>query len=188
VFDVGNYVLIAVVFIALYVLLRRVSQSTMIVATVLGLVGITVYCASNMAFSMLSLSQQFTSAATESQRNELLSAGQALLAINPFGGSNSHPGSGGYTSLLLIAVAGLLMSAVMLRSADFGRLTGYLGIGANALDLAYCVGILFVSAEGANQLAVIFIPAAGLLHMIWHILIGIRLTRTANRLARPDTP
>jgi hypothetical protein len=58
-FDLVNYALVGLMFLALYVALRRASKSSMAIATMLGFVGIAVYFASNTDFSMLSLSDQY---------------------------------------------------------------------------------------------------------------------------------
>ena len=162
-------------FLPLYVVLKRVNKSYMAIATVLGFAGIAVYFASNTALSMLSLSDQYATATTEVQRTMLLAAGQAMLALNRFSSPGAHPGAGGYMSLLLIAVAGMIISVVMLRSVDFNRATAYVGMGASTLDVTYCLVYVFVPTIDNELLAVLFIPAAGLLLMIWHILIGRRL-------------
>jgi len=175
IFDLVNYALVGLMFLALYAVLRRANKSYMAIATTLGFVGIAVYFASNTAFSMLSLSDQYAAATTDAQRTMLVAAGQAMLAINRFSNPGAHPGAGGYVSLLLIAVAGMITSVVMLRSAVFNRATAYVGILASAFDLAYCIAYVFVPAVDSDLLAVCFIPAAGLLLMIWHILIGRRL-------------
>ena len=177
VFDLVNYALVGLMFLALYVVLRRANKSAMAIATPLAFVGIGVYFASNTAFSVLSLSDQYAAATTEAQRTTLLAAGQAMLAINRFTDPGAHPGAGGYVSLLLIAVAGMITSVVMLRSAAFNRATAYVGILASALDLAYCIAYAFVPGVDSEMLAVCFIPAAGLSLMIWHILVGRRLFR-----------
>jgi hypothetical protein len=175
IFDLVNYALVGLMFLALYAVLRRANRSYMAIATTLGFVGIAVYFASNTALSMLSLSDQYAAATTEAQRTMLLAAGQAMLAINRFSSPGAHPGAGGYLSLLLIAVAGMITSVVMLRSAVFNRAIAYVGILASAFDLAYCITFAFVPTVDSELLAVCFIPAAGLLLMIWHILIGRRL-------------
>jgi quercetin dioxygenase-like cupin family protein len=177
IFDLVNYALVALMFLALYAALRRASKSYMAIATALGFLGIAVYFASNTALSMLSLSDQYAVATTEAQRTTYLGAGEAMLAINRFSSAGSHPGSGGYLSLLLIAVAGMIISIVMLRSDLFNRATAYVGILASALDLVYCLVFAFVPTVDSELLALLFIPAAGLLLMIWHIMVGWRLYR-----------
>ena len=175
IFDLVNYTLVGLMFIALYAVLKRANKSIMAIATALSFLGIAVYFASNTALSMLSLSDQYAAATTDAQKTLLLAAGQALLAINRFSNPGAHPGAGGYMSLLLIAAAGMITSIAMLRSAVFSRATAYVGTLASALDLAYCIAFACVPAAGSGLLAVLFIPAAGLLLMIWHILIGLRL-------------
>ena len=186
IFDIVNYILVGLMFLALYVVLRRVNKSYMAIATTLGFLGITVYLASNTAFSMLALSDQYAAATTDTQRTLLLAAGEAMLSINRFSGPGAHPGTGGYVSLLLIAVAGMITSVVMLRSDVFNRATAYVGILASAFDLAYCIAFAFAPAVDSELLAVCFIPAAGLLLMIWHIMVGWRLYQLGKETPPTD--
>ena len=162
IFDVVDYALVGVMFLALYPALRKADKGVMALATALGLTGVGVYFASNAAFSMLFLSGQYTAAATEAQRQAHLAAGQAVLAYGK--------GTGVHTSFLLIAVAGLMTSSLMLRSGLFSRATAHMGILAASLDLAHFIALIF-----APWMDVYLLSAAGLLTMIWHILIGRRL-------------
>ena len=175
IFDLVNYTLMGLMFLALFAVLKRVNISYMAIATVLGIAGITVYFSSNTAFSMVALSDQYAGATTEAQRTLLLAAGDALLVINRFNSSGAHPGSGGYMSLLLIAIAGMITSAVMIRSNVFNRATAFVGILASAFDLAYCITYAFVPSVNSELLSILFIPAAGFLLMVWHIMVGWRL-------------
>ncbi|MCP4600143.1 MAG: DUF4386 family protein [Proteobacteria bacterium] len=187
IFDLVNYALLSLMFLALYVVLKRANKSYMAIAATLGLLGIAVYFASNTAFSMLALSDQYAAATTETQKTALLSAGEAILVINRFSSLGAHPGSGGYMSLFLVAVAGMITSAIMLRSDVFNRATAYVGMLASAFDLAYCVAFVFVTTIDIELLSVCFIPAAGLLLMIWHIMIGWRLYRLGKETSSNST-
>lgn len=183
IFDLANYALVGVMFLSLLIVLRQANKSYMTIAAAFGFLGIAVYFASNTALSMLSLSDQYAAATTEAQRASLLASGQATLALNRFSSPGAHPGAGGYLSLLLIAVAGMMISIIMLRSHVFNRVTAYVGILASALDLAYCMTYAFIPAVDVALLAIYFIPAAGLFWMVWHILIGQRLYQM-GRLAK----
>jgi hypothetical protein len=174
-FDVVNYALVSLMLLALYAVLKKTNKSYMSIAMLPGFLGIAVYFASNTAFSMLSLSDQYVTAATDTERSMLLSAGEAMLAINRFTSQGAHPGTGGYLSLLLIAISGLITSVVMLRSNAFHRVIAYVGILASVFDLAYCIAYVFAPTVDSELLAVIFIPAGGLFLMVWHILVGWRL-------------
>ena len=115
-----DYVLLAVVYLALYVALRRASRSLMAIAIVLAFLSMAAYFASTTAFNMLSLSNQYWAGATEIERTQLLAAGQATMAI--------WTGTAFDVSYVLDAVAILLISIAMLRSDVFSRWTGYAGL------------------------------------------------------------
>ncbi len=138
-----DYILLGLVFLALYVALRRASQSLMAVALTLELVAVAVYFASTVAFEMLSLSRQYAAAPTDVERSALLAAGHAMLA--------RWEGTAFSASYVLGAVALLVVSVVMLRSGHFGRVAAYAGILAGGAGLvpptagAIGVGLSLVS-------------------------------------------
>ncbi|MEJ2711121.1 MAG: DUF4386 family protein [Anaerolineales bacterium] len=170
VFDLLNYVLVGVIFLALYAALRRASPSFMALATTLGLAGSLTYFVSNRAFAMLSLSDQYAAATTGVQRATLLNAGQVTLAIHH---NASHQGI--YVSFLFVSVAGLIISAVMLRSGIFSKTTAYAGLLANGLGLGYYPAFAFAPA-------LVFLPLSlsALFLLAWYIGIGRRLWRLAS--------
>jgi hypothetical protein len=59
------YVLFVPVILAFYVALRRANEAFMAIATALFFVGISVFFATNTAFSMLSLSGEYAAATTD---------------------------------------------------------------------------------------------------------------------------
>ena len=124
---VVDHVFIGLMFLALYVALRRASQSSMAIALTLELMAIATYFASNPAFEMLSLSDQYAAATTEAQRAVIVGAGHAMVA--------TWQGSAFNVSYILGAVAILVTGAVMLRSPVFGRATAYVGILFGVLSL-----------------------------------------------------
>jgi len=71
--------LMGLIWLALYVALRRTSQSFMAIALTLAIVAVALYFSSNTVFNMLSLSSQYAAATTEAQRSSFLAAGQASL-------------------------------------------------------------------------------------------------------------
>jgi len=186
IFDIVNYALLGLMFLALYAVLKRANKSYMAIAPSLGFLGIAAFFASNTAFSMFSLSEQYAAATTDAQRTMLLAAGEAMLAINRFSDPGANPGTGGYISLLLIASAGMITSFVMLRSGVFNRTTAYVGILASGFDLAYCTAFVFLPTLDSELLAIIFIPAAGLFLMIWHIMVGWRLFQLGKETPPTD--
>jgi hypothetical protein len=161
-FDLVNYLLVGLMFLALYGALRRANKVAMTVVMACDLVGIAVYLASNQAFAMLALSDQYAVASTDAIRAKFLAAGEALLAIH-------NPG-GIHLGLFLVALAGLIASVVMLRSRVFGKATANLGVVANSLLLTYFVALPVVPA-----IAFLFPAASAPFRLLWYILIARRL-------------
>lgn len=165
VFDIVNYMLVGLIFLALCAALRKVNKSLVILAAALAASGIGIYLASNQVFSMLSLSVQYAAAGTDAQRTMLLTAGQAVLAIHY---NDNYPGV--YVSFLLVTMAGLILAAVMLRSNIFSRGTAYAGILANGLGLGY-----YVTLVSAPALDFVPISVSAVFLLMWYVLVGLRL-------------
>ena len=172
-FDIIDYALVGIMFVALYVALRKTSKIYAGIAASLCLIGIAVYVVSDTSFEMASLSGQYASASTVVQKSTLLISAQTVLAKGVPGAG--YQGAGGLVSLFLIAVAGLLVSSLMLRSKIFNGITGYIGILAGTLDFAYLIGLKFLPASSFILWSSGFVGGAGLLLMIWHLLIGLKL-------------
>lgn len=115
-----SYVLFIPTILALYVALRRASEAGMAVATVLFLVGIAAFFATNTAFSVLDLSQRYAEATTDADRAVILAAGQAMFTLfneNAF-----------LVSYVIVSAVWLMIGTVMLRSPLFGRASAAAGI------------------------------------------------------------
>ena len=173
------YVLFIPVFLAIYVALRRANESYMALATTLAIMGIGIFLATNNPFSMLSLSDQYAAATTDAQRSLFLAAGQAMLA-----NTNQRAVEGFNMGFLLLSVAGLMVSAVILRSNSFSKLTAYVGVLAFAISLADYFRFAFVP-ESVLLLLIIAITS-GLLLLIWLVLIGRRLFQLGQGISKGD--
>jgi hypothetical protein len=143
--------------LALYVVLRRTSQSFTAIYLALSLVGVVALFVARPAFDMLRLSDQYAAAGTDTQRAALLAAGEALLAI--------FHGTAFLVSYVFGSLSGLIISVVMLRSNIFSKLTAYVRIISSVLDFGIFVPIvgIFISSFSAVLL------------LIWNILIARRL-------------
>jgi hypothetical protein len=175
--EIPMYAMFALVFLALYVVLRKANPGLMAIAITFALLGIGVFFATNNPFSMLFLSDQYAAATTDAQRSTLLAAGEAVLA------NTGQRAVGGFNvGLFLVSVAGLIASSVMLQSNSFGRTTAYLGILAHTLSLADYLRQALTSSE---IIALLVILLGALLLMTWYILIGQRLYQL-GRLEGPS--
>jgi len=162
---VDNALLIPI-FLALYLTLKRTSESFTLIATALGLVGIVALFASRTTFDMLYLSNQYAAATTDAQRSLFLAAGQAMLAI--------YNGTAFHLSYVAGSVAGVIVSFVMLRSKTFSKTTAYAGILANVLGLG-----LYLPKIGIMLSVISVVPFLA----IWYIFIALRFFH----LGRPGT-
>ncbi len=165
--DMIDYLLVGMLFLGLYFPLMHKNRGHMIIAIALAFVGIAASISSNAALSMLSLSEHYAAATTYSQRTLLLAAGEAVLATSS--------STGYYIGFLFLATSCLFASVVMLRSKAFSRPTAIVGILAGVCDFLYCTTILF-----EIEIAVLFVSAAGLLLMIWHIAGGYQLIHLSH--------
>jgi hypothetical protein len=166
---VADNVLLIPILLALYVALRRASESLMAIATALGIIGIVLFITSNPAIEILSLSDHYAAAATDAQRATFLAAGQAVLA--------GWQGTAFQVGYLLSSVAGIAIPVVMLRSPIFGKATAYLGILANAIGLGLYLPVIGIFLA---LFSVVFLE-------LWYILLGRRLLQLGQGAATEAT-
>jgi hypothetical protein len=145
--------------LALFVTLRCINAPLILLGAALVFIGMPTYFASNTAFNMLALSDQYAAAGTEAQRAALLAAGQAMMAI--------YQGTAFHLYYVLSSLGLIILTVVMLRSSVYGRAAAVLGILANVVALG-----LYVPAVGVyiSIFSVLFLE-------IWYILVGLRLLR-----------
>lgn len=163
-------ILLIPILLALYVALRRASESVMALATTLWFVGLVLFIASNPAFEMLSLSEGYAAATTDAQRSAFLAAGQAMLA------SYIEQGTAFNVGYVLSSVAGVMIPFAMLRSGIFSRVTAYTGIAGNLLGMG-----LFVPKIGVF-LAVLSVVVL----WVWYVLIAWRLFQLGASFPEKD--
>jgi hypothetical protein len=172
--DLVNVCLVGLFYLALGAALWRANRSAIVAAVAAALVGIAVYLATNQAFSMWTLSQQYAAATRQTQRAALEAAGEALLAIDNPG--RPAQGTGHVVGLGLICVSGLILSLVMLRSRIFTRLTAWAGILASAFILGL---LLMLPAAAIVPPALLAIPPSlsAVFRLLWYVTSAIRLFR-----------
>jgi len=122
---VADYVVLIPVFLALYLLLRRVSPAFMTLGLVIALVGTAIYITSLTPFNMLMLSSQYAAATTDAQRSTLLAAGQATLT--------TYSGTAYDVGYVMVGGAWLIFTLTALRSSVIGPRTAWVGVVMAAL-------------------------------------------------------
>jgi FtsH-binding integral membrane protein len=173
--DIISFALLGVMFLALYVALRRIHPSWMLIALYFALLGVAVFIVPRVLhLSLLSLSDLHAAATTEAQRATYLAAGEALSQV-----SSATPQTLGF---LFTAFAGLIISVVVLRnnvkSHPFGKAVAYVGIAGFVAALVNYIARLL-----APDIAPMLMPINGLLWFAWWIMISVglfKLVKTAS--------
>jgi len=167
--DLINYVLVGLIFLAVYGALRKVNNVAMGLAIILSMISISVFFASNQAIGFLNLNEQFQAATSDGQRSLYLAAGEALSA--------NIQGTGWYVSLLLIYLAGIIISLVMLQSNIFNKTTAWTGILANSFGLLLFPTLIFAPA-------IMWLPPSlsAPFRVIWYVLIALKLFKLAKNV------
>jgi hypothetical protein len=161
------YVIVSIpVALSLYILLRPVNPSWMIIYLVLSLLGVMCFIAARPAFEMLFLSHGYAAATSEAERTIFLSAGQALVA--EFHGTAFH------ISYILGSITGLIISFVMLQSNIFGKAFAFVRIASSICDFGLYIPVIGIYI---SMLSVLFL-------FVWNIMIARRLWQLAK--ARPE--
>jgi hypothetical protein len=118
---------------------------------------------------MLPLSDKFAAATTDAPRNQLLAAGEAVMA------SDIWHSTGAILGGVLLQCGAVLISLAMLRGNVFNKATAWLGIVMHGLDLAHILGGLVLPGSG-----MILLSIAGPLYPIWFLLVALRLLKLAS--------
>ena len=159
-----NNTILILIYLALYFSLNKVNESAMLIAMVVGFVGITLYYASNVSFEMLTLSKEYFNATAELQRNTLIGAGSGLMAI--------YRGTAFNVYYVLNAITLLILAIVMLKSQIFSKTTAIIGISS---------GVLMAIPSSAGTIGMIFSLASLVPWAIFIILISRKFFQLADQ-------
>ncbi len=165
--------------LAIYIAHRKVDKSFALLAVVISFIGTAVFYATNRAFPMLELSGQYAVATTEAQQAMIESAGKAMLSV---GGSHT-PGT--FLAFILSSLSGLLLSIVMLRNNVFGKVNAIAGVLCFSIFMVFEVLTSFVSS--LNDVTMGLAMVAGILYMVWYLLLGLRLFHIARSVNTSGT-
>lgn len=158
------------IFLGIFLALHGTKNVWSILALISVFVGVTLFLATPSVFAMLNLSDKYAMATSENQQNQLLAAGEAILA------SDMWHGTGAIFGGILIQFGALLFSIVMLPGNIFNKLTAYVGIVTHGLDFAHFFFLLLLPSAGVILLAI-----AGTLYLLWFPLIGVRLIQIGKQ-------
>jgi hypothetical protein len=156
-------VLAILITLALYISLRRVHESLVLVATALSAASIVCFLIATPALNMLYLSQQYAATTTAVEQERLLAAGQAVLSSwfgTPFQVGN-----------VVGSIGMVLIGWVMTRSRIFSKAAGYVGIVSGVVGLG-----MYVPKVG------IYISLLSVVGMqAWYVMIALTLLHLSRR-------
>ena len=151
-------------FYSIYLALKDTNKELLTISTILVFAGLTLFLATPSVFSYLHLSDEYAKATIESDKSQLIAAGEAIIASDMWHGTGAKIGG------ILMQLGALIISMTMLKSNVFNKLTAYTGIVTHGLDLAHIIIGFFLPSMG-----IILMAFAGPLYLLWFPLIGIRL-------------
>jgi hypothetical protein len=164
-----DYLLLGLAFLALYVALKRVNPSFAAIALMAEMIAVASYLASTAAFEMLSLSNAYTTAATDTEKASLLAAGSVMVA--------TWQGTAFDVSYVLAAIAVLIVSVLMLRSTVFGKTTAYVGL---------VMGVMALVPPTVGTVGLILSLGSLIPSAVWLALIARRLFQLSRSASEND--
>ena len=153
-------------FLSLFFALRETDYVLALISTVLVFAGVTLFLATPSVFSYLHLTDKFAAATSELQKNQILAAGESILASDMWHGTGARIGG------ILMQTGAVLISIIMLKSRPFGKVTAVTGIVTHGLDLAHIIIGFFLPSVG-----IVLMSIAGPLYLLWFPLVGLRLLK-----------
>lgn len=157
-------------FFSLFIALKKTNYGLVTIAIILIFAGVTLFLSMPSVFSYVNLSDKFASATSEIKKNQLLAAGEFILA------SDIWHGTGAIIGGILLQTGALLISIVMLKTNIFSRFTALTGIILYGLDLLHIILGLIIPTVGY-----ILMFIAGPLYLIWFPLVGLRFFKLRHQ-------
>jgi hypothetical protein len=150
-------VLVAIMYLVLYLTLKENNESLMAIALLLGVLGISAYFASNKAFEMLSISKLYYKSASAADRNMYMAAGQMMIS--------SWRGTAFNIYYVLNGITLLVISCIMYKSNTYSNLTASIGLVS---------GILMLIPSTAGTIGLIFSLLSLIPWIIFTIMVAVK--------------
>ncbi len=164
---IGNLFSI-LIFLALYISLKKVNESYALIALVLGLVAMILIVPARPIVEMFQLSQLYSTAGSEAARSQILGAGEALNSL--------FSGTGWVANTVLGGISLLISSILMLRSPVFGKAAGWVGIVTNVAVLCF-----FVPGQVGTFLLFLSLPG----YLVWNVQLALKFFRLGRTAGNP---
>jgi hypothetical protein len=160
------------VFFALYGLHREKMQVFAAFSLIVSMLGYAIFMADNVSFPFLALAEKYALAVNETERNQLIAAGEALFAK----GASHTPGT--FPGFFIAQIASIFFSIIILKGGVFKKAVGITGLTAFSFLLIFEVISSFVTSL-YNE-AMIFAMIGGPLALVWYAMIGMGLLKQSK--------
>jgi hypothetical protein len=159
--------------LALFVSLIKIKKSfyPLILSLIFGFIGITVYLSYNSVFSMLHLSDLYASTDNMELKKQLIAIGYTYLSS--FDANGIQP----FISFTFFGIWGILLSIIMFKSKDYGRVMAIIGMVGFILEQGPPAGIY---PQFWKEIDPILIGIGGVFIIVWYLLVFIKLIRLSN--------
>lgn len=159
----------------IYAVLREDNEVYARITVIFILMGTILCIATDPSLSLIHLSDKYAEATTDPERNQILAAGDAVIA------SNTWNSTAGYIAGICLQGSFVFISFPMFKSKKFNNITIYMGILANGLDLIQ--HLLHIFSPSAS---VIILMIASPFYFIWYIMLGRDLFKSAKEINNLD--
>lgn len=157
-----NNTIMIILYLSLFVALYKDSPLTVLIAFILGIVGLVCYYGSNPSFEILNLSRKFFDANINEQII-YIAAGETLLA--------GYSGTSFNVYYVLNTICLLMFSYTLIKSPIFKKSVGYWALAS---------GFFMIIPSSAGMIGLIF----SLLSLIpWMVFIGLLRLEYKNKLS-----
>ena len=157
-----NNTIMIILYLSLFVALYKDSPLTVLIAFILGIVGLVCYYGSNPSFEILNLSRKFFDANINEQII-YIAAGETLLA--------GYSGTSFNVYYVLNTICLLLFAYILIKSPIFKKSVGYWALAS---------GFFMIIPSSAGMIGLIF----SLLSLIpWMVFIGLLRLEYKNKLS-----
>ena len=160
-----NNALLALFYLGLYASMRKIDFTNMLIALIIGLIGIAVYYASSIGFEMLALSKEYYQTDSIEFKQQLISIGHGLIL--------KYKGTAFDVYYVFNAIALLLIAKTMFNSKEFGKAAAIWGMIA---------GLFMIIPSTAGVIGLIFSLISLIPWIAFSIIVGRKMLNMAKKI------
>jgi len=149
---------LVVFYLGLFASMRKIDFSGMLIALVLGLIGIAIYYVSSIGFEMLAVSKQYFQTDSIELKQQLIAIGHGLIL--------RYKGTAFDVYYVFNAIALILIAKTMFKSVEFGKTAAIWGLIA---------GIFMIIPSTAGTIGLIFSLISLIPWIVFSVIVGRKM-------------